>query len=243
MNYRNVKVKAVLFDYDDTLMDVNDAREYARESVAVRISEMYGIDKAIIMSTLKDTEAHMESLGIFNRKTWFRRIGDLLKIDLRNEIINELVRIYWDSWSLKSRAYPDALPVLTSLRMCGYRLGIVTNTDGEAGLKLARIRRDGMAKFFDVIIVAGDDTDRVKPSPEPFLKALSVLHVLGNEAMYVGDRPSTDIPGARAAGMYTVLIDRGNLMRLDLIEPKPDFLIKTLYDILSILKCHVGNAY
>ncbi|MGC8543944.1 MAG: HAD family hydrolase, partial [Vulcanisaeta sp.] len=63
-----MKVKAVLFDYDDTLMDVNDAREYARESVAVRISEMCGIDKALIMSALKDTEAHMESLGIFNRK-------------------------------------------------------------------------------------------------------------------------------------------------------------------------------
>jgi len=188
-------------------------------------------------------EARMEASGIFDRRIWFREMANSLGIMLSLGEINELVRIYWDSWSLRSKVFPDVIPTLKALKRCGYVIGLITNTDGEPGLKRERINRDGILNLFDVVIIAGDDTEQVKPSPQPFLEALKIVNIKGNEAIYVGDKPGSDIPGAKAAGMYTVLIDRYGLLVPDLINPKPDYIIKSLLDLSRLLRHCGDNAY
>lgn len=233
-------VRIVLFDYDDTLVDVGKARDFARRVVAGRISSLMGVDESVVLNVIRDVEGRMESLGLFDRRVWFERATAELGIKLGIDLINELVRVYWDSWSSRSRLFPETLSVLRQLRACGYRLGIVTNTDGEPGLKRGRIRRDGVHDFFDIIIVAGDDTEHVKPHPEPFIKALQMLGVEGREAVYVGDRVSTDVPGAKAAGMYTVIADRSGSLDIDELsgDSRPDFIINSLSDLPRILGCN-----
>ncbi|BDR91297.1 haloacid dehalogenase [Vulcanisaeta souniana JCM 11219] len=233
-------VGIVLFDYDDTLVDVGEAREFARRVVAGRISSLTGVGESVVLDVVRGVESRMESLGLFDRRVWFWRVVAELGVELGVDLINELVRVYWDSWSSRSRLFPETLPVLRQLRACGYRLGMVTNTDGEPGLKRDRLRRDGVYDFFDLIIVAGDDTEHVKPHPEPFLKALRVLGVEGREAVYVGDRVSTDVPGAKAVGMYAVIVDRSGSLGIDDLGggSRPDFIISSLLDLPQILGCN-----
>ncbi len=178
-----VNVRAVLFDYDDTIMDVNEARSYARRVITHELSLITNFDQDYILRIIKDVETRMESIGQFDRRAWFREVVNTLGINLNDNYVNELVRAYWNAWRSKSRLFPDVLPTLSDLRKCGFRLGIVTNTDGEPGLKRDRIHKDGIDELFDVIIVAGDDTAHTKPHPEPFIKALQTLNVQGNEVV------------------------------------------------------------
>jgi putative hydrolase of the HAD superfamily len=232
-----VNIKAVFFDYDDTLMDVSNAREYARHTIAIKISRSYGLDDALVLRTIKDVETQMEINGVFDRKLWFKEVANLLSIKLSPNEISELVRIYWDTWSSRSKVFPDVIPTLKALKRCGYVVGLITNTDGEPGLKRGRINRDGILNLFDVVIIAGDDTEQVKPSPQPFLEALKIINIKGNEAIYVGDKPGSDIPGAKAVGMCTVIIDRYGLLKPDSISPKPDYIIRSLLELLELLMC------
>lgn len=233
-----MNIKAVFFDYDDTLMDVSNAREYARHTIAIKISRSYGLDDALVLRTIKDVETQMEINGVFDRKLWFKEVANLLRIKLSPNEISELVRIYWDTWSSRSMLFPDTIPALRALKTCGYTVGLITNTDGEPELKRNRINKDGMLNLFDMVIIAGDDTEQVKPSPQPFLKALEIMKIKGNEALYVGDKPNSDIPGAKAVGMYTVLIDRYGLLKPDSISPKPDYIIRSLLELLELLMCN-----
>jgi putative hydrolase of the HAD superfamily len=46
-----------------------------------------------------------------------------------------------------------------------------------------------------------------KPDPAIFLLALDAIDVAPHRAIHVGDTPSADIAGARAAGVRPVLVD------------------------------------
>ena len=235
-----INVRAVLFDYDDTLMDVDEARSYARQVVAHELSLITNLGQDHVLRVIEDVEVRMESIGQFDRRVWFREVANVLGINLDDDYINELVRVYWNSWRLRSRLFPDVIPALSELRRCGLRLGIVTNTDGEPGLKRDRIRRDGVEGLFDVIVVAGDDTTHVKPHPEPFIRALQILDMNGGEVVYIGDRVSTDVPGAKAVGMHVGIIDRGGAVDFRVYgqgASGPDFVIHSLLELLQLLRC------
>ena len=238
-----INVKAVLFDYDDTIMDVSEARNYAKQVIARELSLITNLDQDSILRVIGDVETLMESTGQFDRRVWFRKVVDVLNVDLDDNYVNELVRVYWDSWRLKSRLFPDAMPTLSELRRCGLRLGIVTNTDGEPGLKRDRIRKDGVEDLFDVIVIAGDDTVHVKPHPEPFIKALQALNMHANEILYVGDRLEVDVPGAKAVGMHVALIDRHSTHNAEINYPgglRPDLILHALTELIGLLGC--GNV-
>ncbi|GAF86257.1 unnamed protein product, partial [marine sediment metagenome] len=57
---------------------------------------------------------------------------------------------------------------------------------------------------FDVII-SGNDTEKGKPSPEPYLVAMNKLRVLPAESIVVENAP-LGIKSARSAGAYCIAI-------------------------------------
>ena len=103
-----------------------------------------------------------------------------------------------------SRILPDTPPFLENLRRHGYSLGVISNSIGTMEEQLKRL---GLAQYFDTVIdsaVVGVE----KPHPEIFAIALDRVGVAAAEALFVGDTYSTDIGGARLAGLAGVLIDR-----------------------------------
>lgn len=96
---------------------------------------MSGLNKSHVLDTVMNIERQMEVIGQFNRRVWFREVASVLGIRLSDHEVNELVKTYWDSWRSGSKLFSDVLPTLAKLRRCGLRLGIITNTDGELGLR------------------------------------------------------------------------------------------------------------
>ena len=66
-----------------------------------------------------------------------------------------------------------------------------------------------LSNYFDVV-VAFEDTKKLKPSKMPFETALMKLRLRPSECLMVGDWPERDIKGAKAMGMKTCFAKYGN---------------------------------
>jgi putative hydrolase of the HAD superfamily len=106
--------------------------------------------------------------------------------------------------AIRFHAFPDAPPALRELRERGVRLVVASNWDCSLPQVLADA---GLLPLVDGVVasaVVGAD----KPDPAVFRAALELAGCGASQAVHVGDSPSNDVAGARAAGIRAVLIDR-----------------------------------
>ncbi len=122
--------------------------------------------------------------------------------------IHHLTLEYWKVYAANSPPFRDAEPTVRRLKRDGYRLGMVSDSDGTPGMKRRRIRQVHFHNLFEAIVVAGEDAPRVKPGHESFLLIARKLGVQPKSCIYVGDNPRTDIEGAKAVGMISVIVNR-----------------------------------
>jgi putative hydrolase of the HAD superfamily len=92
---------------------------------------------------------------------------------------------------------------LTRLRSAGFRLGVVSNSDGRAAAALAAC---GLLDHFEVVVDSGE-VGVEKPDPRIFAIALDRMGLPPGDVVYVGDLYEVDVVGARAAGLEPVLLD------------------------------------
>ena len=238
-------IRAVLFDFDDTLVNSENARIVALRNVALRIADMYGLNYNDIIATLVKIEQDFDKKGIFDRNLWWVKAFEILKITPEEGIINELTNMYWNIWIKNTYLYRDTLPAISLLKDCNLKVGIIANNDGKSGNKRRRIELSGIpSNMLDLVIVAGDDINQIKPHPEPFIKAVNELGIKPWEAIYVGDKPYADVPGAKEVGMFTAIIIRNNigyntLSKISYNE-RPDLIIGDLTQLPFILKCNIN---
>jgi HAD superfamily hydrolase (TIGR01662 family) len=108
-----------------------------------------------------------------------------------------------------STLYPDTIPVLRVLRQRGYTLGLITNTSKSPELFRKSLKVIGIDMLFNGAIILSNDPHMCKkPCKCIFNEALRSDHTLPNSALMVGDKLSTDIKGAKSAGMKTYYLCR-----------------------------------
>jgi putative hydrolase of the HAD superfamily len=116
----------------------------------------------------------------------------------------DLVRAFGGGQGMWSHPIARARETVLDLQVRGYRVAVVSNSDGTVAeaLELA-----GFGGLFEIVI----DSTNVgvsKPDPSIFGMALRELDVPAGGAWYVGDSHYHDVGGARAAGLAaSVLID------------------------------------
>ncbi|HHV53981.1 MAG TPA: HAD family hydrolase [Firmicutes bacterium] len=95
------------------------------------------------------------------------------------------------------------VPALKELAAAGYRMSVVSNSDGrvEAVLKNA-----GLRDFFDLVIDSAVE-GFAKPDPRLFRRALSRLGLAPTQALYVGDFYHIDVLGANRAQVAALQLD------------------------------------
>jgi putative hydrolase of the HAD superfamily len=128
-----------------------------------------------------------------------RRCAAILSAQLGREVAVEEMMA-----AIRFRAYPDAAPALAELRALGVQLVCVSNWDYSLPDVLARV---GLADELDGVVTSAAVGAR-KPDPRLFEAALEVAGCAADEALHVGDTPTEDVEGAKAAGIRAVLIDR-----------------------------------
>jgi phosphoglycolate phosphatase len=195
---RPCSLRAALIDLDGTLLDtagelagaVNAMRQdlgLAALDVA-RIASFVGKGAAVLVHRaltdshdgLADDAAHAQGLAAFKRH--YERIN-----------------------GTQAQMYPGVLDGLASLHAQGLRLACVTNKPRDFAQPL--LARTGLARHFE-LLVAGGDTARAKPHPDPFEHAAQHLNVHVAQCVVIGDS-ANDAQAGRAAGMAVLLVPYG----------------------------------
>ncbi|CAI9391566.1 Pyrimidine 5'-nucleotidase YjjG [Bacillus sp. T2.9-1] len=88
--------------------------------------------------------------------------------------------------------------MLEELKSNNLSLGMITNGYGQ--FQMDNIKALEIEKYFDVILVSEWEGVK-KPDPRIFNKALEILNVSPNEAIFVGDHPENDVLAAKKVGM------------------------------------------
>ena len=105
--------------------------------------------------------------------------------------------------------FEDVVPTLGALRAQGLTLGLITNMDREGGDIANDLGLDGHLD----LTVTSLEVGATKPDPAIFRAALSKAGTDPQEAVHVGDQPSSDVQGAIATGISAVLLDRDGIHR------------------------------
>jgi phosphoglycolate phosphatase-like HAD superfamily hydrolase len=124
---------------------------------------------------------------------------------------------------------PKAKMTLERLREKGIKVAIVTTKDresAEAAIRLFQFPYD--------LLLTAEDTERIRPDPEPLLKAIELLKSSAAQAFYCGDTPP-DIVQGRRAGVKTIGLTTGLYTKEELETEKPDFIFDNIDAVLTIL--------
>jgi putative hydrolase of the HAD superfamily len=129
--------------------------------------------------------------------------------DKRDEVHEHLDSEFADA-ALWMRELPGCRDGLRALAATGVRLGVVSNADGLIGQRLAEaeLLHVGPGPGIDVDCVIDSGAVGVaKPDPRIFRLALEAMSIEPHDAWYVGDMPGIDVVGARAAGLFPIVMD------------------------------------
>jgi len=177
-----------------------------------------------------DLEMHGRKF-LYNRNVWWETLLKQLGLSkLKGPWIHETTLRYWKTYAGTSPLFSDTMSTIHRLKKAGFRLGMVSDSDGTQGMKMKRIRQQPFLKFLETIVVAGEDTPNVKPSRRPFTLVAKRLSLQPRNCVYIGDNPNTDIEGAKGVGMMVILVKRRG--------PKgghPDYLARSLSDAAKLL--------
>ena len=221
--------KAVLFDLDNTLVDFMRFKRKCSEA-AIRAMIEAGLpmeeEKAVSLLFKMYKKYGIENQDIFSK--FLCKAQE--KVDYR--ILASGIAAYRRMKAGSMAPYPRVRETLIKLKSFGLKLGIVSDAPRmQAWLRLAEMN---LSEFFDVV-VALEDTGRLKPSRLPFRQAIKKLGLKPEEILFVGDNPERDIKGAKAMGMKTALAEYGQIVKA---KSKPDFVLKEPADLLKV----VGKA-
>lgn len=118
-------------------------------------------------------------------------------------------RELYDDWAEHHHfsLYDDVLETLEGLRVSGIRVGLISNSHRCLASFQSHFELDGLI----AVAVSSSEHGYMKPHPNIFRAALSLMQVEPAEAVMVGDSLSHDIEGARRTGMRGILLARGGV--------------------------------
>jgi HAD superfamily hydrolase (TIGR01549 family) len=119
------------------------------------------------------------------------------------ELMQRFLQRFWneENWS----AFPEVADVLAALRARGVRLGVLSNAPSNLPSFLDRL---GLTPYLDFVVVSAVEGVK-KPDRRIFETTLSRAGVAPHETLHVGDMYLEDVVGGRAAGLNTLLMERG----------------------------------
>lgn len=228
------RIRAVLFDLDDTLMAHTRAVD---DAIAVAQRKGGGAFAADETTTVQRRWAELEErhytryltgeLTYLGQRIW--RARDLLapygiELDDDEALVwfDDYLVGYRDAW----RLFDDVLPALTALRdaVPGLLCGVITN--GDLAFQTDKLHRIGLWNELALTpvrvdgavdepsrrgrLIASGELGITKPDARIFHAAAAALGIEPAACAYVGDRVRTDAVGAHAAGMLGIWLDRGD---------------------------------
>lgn len=216
--------QAVLFDFDDTLVDTMEALTRVAEHWYVTGPlESRPPSEEEFIAGLKVTNSEELSLWDFYVRMleiWPGYFGSVEEaLEAHSLVVPNCV-------SVDQRT--EAL--LHDLKNAGVPAGVVTN--GPTGMQWAKVRNTGVADLVDAVVVS-EEFGVNKPDPAIFNHALSLIGASAPGTLFVGDNTVADMGGANSVGMRTAWMSHGRSWGID--SYSPDHVLENVWDVRPLL--------
>jgi HAD superfamily hydrolase (TIGR01549 family) len=233
-------IKAVFFDWFDTLACYNPPREelyhQAFREFGFEIT-LRDVHKGL-MAADRHYFAKAGNKGSIGNQSFADRVNEFVfypqamaaeaGLTVSPEIEPQIVLKVLHKFSNTYILFKDSLPIFQVIKNRGLISGIITNADE----KIVNLVQDlGLNSYIDIIITS-QKIGAEKPSPRIFLAALEKAGVKPSEAIYVGDQYQSDTLGAGGVGMQAILLDRYDIHSEVLDYPR----ISSLREVTQYLK-------
>jgi phosphoglycolate phosphatase len=214
MQKPKLKVKAIIFDLDGTLVDSRRAYSEAAET-AFASTGQGKVDARIVTEIPRRLEQDL-------------RIDDLI-VGVEVKKFKEIyLRAYYRATIEKAKPFPNIASTLEKLSSKA-KLAVTTRRN----ILEKEVRRElsefGLAKHIGKIITSRD-TLKPKPSPEALIKCAKHFDVDIHDCAVVGDSV-IDIKAGKNAGAHTIAVLSGIFSREELEREKPDLILQNVSEL------------
>ena len=217
-------IKAVLFDFDETLQDRTAAFEKYMDTFFADFCPDISKDE---LEKRKEDMRVTGKGGYVNRQAWYAQLIDMWSWS--NAPSNVVLADHYDTkFGDHNVIFPNTEKLLQELKNRDYIVGVITN--GPSYLQNHKMDTSGLRPYCDIVVVSGD-VGVHKPDPALFTYTADKLGIQAEECVYVGDHPINDIEGALKAGMKAIRMNfgwfKGEALRDD---------VPVIEDIIDVLK-------
>ena len=208
-------IKAILFDFGQTLVDSSDGFRQAEKYAQAAIFQDLAItDHDAFKHHYRRIRSEFHKRSELSRVNIWQEVFRHFRQDSSVDELQQWEQTYWRTVQSKTRVFPEAPPVLIDIAAKYGPLGLVTNTQGQSDASTHRLTAyPELAALFAVTVVAGENGVPTKPDAQPFAICLEQLGVAAEEAVYVGDDWRIDVCGARDAGLHPVWLKHDTVKR------------------------------
>ncbi len=224
-NQVKLKVAAVIFDLDGTLIDSIDTY-FKIVEIALERLNLPPVSRSKILAAAESENFKWELV-------------------LPPEVLSSNEHIIDEAWSVINEIAPQmfadrldifqgADSILKMISASGLKMGLVTSTQKHyLKTKMQPLKNAGVDNLIEVIVTS-DDVDKRKPAPDPLIMCAQELELKPDRCVYVGDT-TTDIQAGKAAGMLTVGVLTGFDDYDSLKKEQPDAIIDSIYNLNKVL--------
>lgn len=218
-----MKMKAVLFDLDGTLLNREQSLlSFIRDQYR-RFQEQVGqipLEQYVQRFVELDQNGH-----VWKDRVYQQLVGES---SIALSMWRLLYEDYVNHFHQSSVPFPNLIKTLDALKGEKLQLGLITNGWGE--FQMRTIRALGIEDYFDCILISEWEGIK-KPDPLIFHRALERLGRTADECLILGDHPLQDIQAARSVGIRGV-------WKRNSLWPEPleaDFQIDDLWEIVQLV--------
>ena len=234
-------VQALFFDLDGTLLDGSRLQESIVRACDMIAAGQPGLEAARLVEANNQVwldywpeVAEKWTLGALDGESlsleaWRRTLRACGCHD--ESIVRLAARLHRNLGREAHRLFDDVRELFTSLKSARVPLALVTN--GASDTQRDKLRVLGMEHWFDVVVISGE-VGIAKPDASIFRLALNKLPAERENVWHVGDSLTTDVAGAKAAGLTAVWLNRSGLVRRE-GDPEPDLEIRSLSNLMAFI--------
>jgi phosphoglycolate phosphatase len=222
---KKLKVDAVIFDLDGTLIDSIDIY-FAIVENALQKLHMPPVSRDQILAAAESEDFKWELV-------------------LPQEVLSDKQTIIDEVWTVINEIAPQMFAdnldlirgadhIVEDMASNGLKIGLVTSTQRRyLKIKMQPLKNSGVAGLFDVIITS-DDVEKRKPAPDPLIACAEQLDLQPINCVYVGDT-ATDMKAGKAARMRTVGVLTGFDDYESLDRENPDAIIESVQTLGTVI--------
>jgi len=226
-----MQYKAIFIDIDDTLLDYIPCCREAFDSAMAHLYTLYpepltADQKPYTMDELFAVFFSISGRLFSEAKHGLHTIAEVMELYPKEFVItigypeaaaDPFKHAFRAAWGQTHTLKPEAEEMLKALKDKGYRLFAASNSFGH--LQRARLEKAGILPYFEDLYISMD-IGYDKPDVRFFEEALRRCEMKPQEVLMIGDSMTTDVLGARNAGMEALFYDsRNNASLMELIEP------------------------